>query len=76
MINSFISFKKNNESNFWWQKGYYSNYLTGFGVVGLIVGILCTVFGLIEVPIDIEEFFKWAIIPEIQYLEMLKGLMA
>lgn len=49
---------------------------TNFGAVGLIVGVLCTVFGLIGVPVDIEELFKWAIIPEIQYLEMLKGLIA
>ena len=75
MINSFISFKKNNESNFWWQKGYYSIYLTGFGTVGLAIDIICIVFGLIGAPIDIEELFKWLIVPEIQYLEMLKGLM-
>ena len=75
MINGFISLKKNNESNFWWQKGYCSNYLTGFGAVGLAAGISCTIFGLIGASIDIEELFKWLIVPEIKYLEMLKGLI-
>ena len=75
MINSFISFKKNNESNFWWQKGYYSNYLTGFGTTIMIIGICCAIFGIVGVTVDIEEIFKWLIVPEIKYLEMLKGLM-
>lgn len=75
MISSFIAFKKSNESNFWWQKGYYSNYLTGFGTTIMIIGICCAVFGLTGVVIDIEEIFKWLIVPEIKYLEMLKGLM-
>ena len=75
MINSFISFKKNNESNFWWQKGYYSNYLTGFGTTIMIIGICCAIFGIVGVTVDIGEIFKWLIVPEIKYLEMLKGLM-
>lgn len=76
MLKNYMTFKKSGETNFWWFKSYGSTCLTGFGVVGVAVGVLCTVFGLIGVPIDIEELFKWAIIPEIQYLEMLKGLMA
>jgi hypothetical protein len=76
MINSFISFKKNNESNFWWQKGYCSNYLTGFGATITTIGVCCAIFGIIGVIVNIEEIFKWLIVPEIKYLEMLKGLMA
>ena len=76
MFKNYMTFKKTGETNFWWYKSYGSACLTGFGAVGLAAGILCTLFGLIGVPVDIEELFKWAIIPEIQYLEMLKGLMA
>jgi flagellar biosynthesis protein FlhB len=75
MFNGFINLKKNNESNFWWQKGYCSNYLTGFGTAIMLIGICCAVFGIIGAVVDIEEIFKWLIVPEIQYLEMLKGLM-
>ena len=75
MINSFISFKNNNESNFWWQKGYSSYYLTGFGTIIMTIGICCAVLGITGAAIDIEEIFKWLIIPEVKYLEMLKGLM-
>lgn len=75
MFKNYMTFKETGKTNFWWYKSYGSTYLTGFGVVGLIAGISCMFFGLIGVPANIEELFKWAIIPEIQYLEMLKGLM-
>lgn len=75
MINSFIGFKNNNESNFWWQKGYCSNYLTGFGSAIMIIGICCAVLGIVGASFNIEEIFKWLIVPEVKYLEMLKGLM-
>ena len=76
MFKNYMAFKRSDETNFWWFKSYGSACLTGFGVVGLAAGILCVAFGLIGLPHDVEELFKWAIIPEIQYLEMLKGLMA
>jgi hypothetical protein len=75
MFKNYMTFKKSGEINFWWYKCYSSACLTGFGTVGLTAGILCTIFGLVGVPNNIEELFKWAIIPEIQYLEMLKGLI-
>jgi hypothetical protein len=74
MFKNYMTFKKSGETNFWWFKSYGSAALTGFGVAGLAVGILCAVIGLTGIPIDIEDLFKWAIIPEIQYLEMLKSI--
>jgi hypothetical protein len=66
-----MTFKKNGETNFWWFKSYGSACLTGFGAVTMAAGILCVVFGLIGLPHDVEEIFRWLIVPEIQYLEML-----
>ena len=74
MFKNYMTFKKNGGINFWWFE-YYGTHITGFGAVGLIAAISCAAFGLIGVPINIKELLKWAIIPEIQYLEMLKGLM-
>ena len=76
MFKNYLTFKKSGETNFWWYKIYGSACLTGFGAVGLAANIVCTIIGLVGISVDIEELFKWAIIPEIQYLEMLKGLMA
>lgn len=75
MFKDYMIFEKSGETNFWWFGYYGDTHITGFGAVGLIAAISCAVFGLIGVPIDIKELLKWAIIPEIQYLEMLKGLM-
>lgn len=74
MFKNYMAFKKSDETNFWWFKSYGSACLTGFGVAGLSVGILCTVFGLIGLPVDIEELFKWVFIPEIQFLELFKTI--
>lgn len=76
MFKNYMTLKKSGETNFWWYKSNGFVWLTGFGTVGLAAIILCTIFGLVGMLVGIEEFFKWAIIPEIQYLEMLKGLMA
>ena len=75
MFKNYMTFKKSGETNFWWFKSYGSSCLTDFGAVTLAAGILCVVFGLIGLPHDIEEIFRWLIIPEIQYLEILKGFM-
>ena len=75
MFKNYMTFKKNGETNFWWFKSYGSAYLSGFGAVTMAAGIFCVVFGLTGLPYDIEKIFRWLIVPEIQYLEMLKGLM-
>ena len=75
MAKSYMSIKKTKEENFWWWKGYYSTNLSGFGAVLMAIGIFFAVISLIGIPIDIDELFKWIIVPEIKYLEMLKGLM-
>ena len=75
MSKNYMTFKKNGETNFWWAKNYGAVYLTSFGVATMAAGILCAMVGLIGLPYDIEEVFRWLIVPEIQYLEMLKGFM-
>lgn len=63
------------EDNFWWYKGYSSIYMSG---VGFALTIVAAIFGFVSLfllPIDVKELLRWAIVPEIQYLEMLKGLV-
>ena len=75
MFKNYTTFKENGETNFWWFKSYGSPCLTSFGVAVMAVGMLCVAYGLIGLPRDIIEIFRWLIIPEVQYLEMLKGFM-
>lgn len=68
--------RKTKEDNFWWYRGYSSTWMSG---AGAIITILSAVFGgssLFMLPMDVGKLLRWIIVPEIQYLEMLKGLMA
>ena len=63
------------EDNFWWYKGYSSTQLSGAGTTLVIVADFFGIGALFMIPVDIGDLLRWAIVPEIQYLEMLKGLM-
>lgn len=72
---NYMKIKADQEDNFWWRRRYGDNELTGFGSALFIISLLLGVTSVITIPIDIGEMFKWLIVPEIKYLEMLKGLM-
>ena len=75
MFKNYMAFEQSGKTNFWWSKSYGSACLTDFGVATMAVGIFCIIFGLAGLLHDVEEVFRWLIVPEIQYLEMLKGFM-
>lgn len=75
MAKDYMKIKADQEDNFWWRRCYGDNELTGFGWALLIISFLLGVISVISIPIDIVEMFKWFIVPEIKYFEMLKGLM-
>ena len=75
MAKDYTKIKADQEDNFWWRRRYGDNELTGFGWALFIISLLLGVTSVITIPIDIGEMFKWLIVPEIKYLEMLKGLM-
>ena len=75
MAKDYMKIKADQEDNFWWRRCYGDNELTGFGWALFIISLLLGVTSVITIPIDIGEMFKWLIVPEIKYLEMLKGLM-
>ena len=76
MAKDYTKIKADQEDNFWWRRRYGDNELTGFGWALFIISLLLGVTSVITIPIDIGEMFKWLIVPEIQYLVMLKGRMA
>ena len=63
------------EDNFWWYRGYSSTWMSGAGTILVIVAAFFGIGAMFMIPIDIGDLLRWAIVPEIQYLEMLKGLM-
>ena len=75
MVKDYKKIEADHKDNFWWKRCYGDNELTLFGWVFFIISLLLGVTSVITIPIDIGEMFKWLIVPEIKYLEMLKGLM-
>ena len=63
------------EDNFWWHRVYLSTCLSNAGMTLVIVAAVFGISALLIIPNDVGELLRWAIVPEIQYLEMLKGLM-
>ncbi len=61
------------ESNFWWHKGYSSTWLSGAGTTLVLVAAFFGIGALFMIPVDIGDLLRWAIVPEIQYLELLRG---
>lgn len=76
MAKNYMKIEANHEDNFWWYRDYGSSDLSIFGLVLLIISVIMSVTSVVLIPLNIGEMFKWLIVPEIKYLEMLKGLMA
>ena len=76
MAKDYMKIEADHEDNFWWYRDYGFSVLSIFGSMLLIISVIMSITSVISIPINIGEMFKWLIVPEIKYLEMLKGLMA
>ena len=76
-IKAYKTINKTKESNFWWEQRHDGSFELTLESIGLmtIMGFVGAIF-LFVFSGDISEILKWIIVPEIKYLEMLKGLMA
>ena len=74
-IKAYTKIRATKEDNFWWYRGYSSTWMSGVGVTLAIVAAFFGIGALFMIPVDIGDLLRWTIVPEIQYLEMLKGLM-
>ena len=63
------------QDNFWWYSGYASNWLSGAGASLVITAIISGIISLCMLPMEVGDLLKWLIIPEVKYLEMLKGFI-
>ena len=63
------------QDNFWWHSGYTRNWLSGAGKILVTTAGFFGGASLCTIPIEVSDLLKWIIVPEIKYLEMLKGLM-
>lgn len=74
-IGNYKSCSKDRDENTWFK---YSSYWGEIkwrapSCVYLTLLIIYLVFALIGIPIVVSEMLKWIFVPEIQYLELLRG---
>ena len=70
-----VKLKATKQDNFWWSSGYTSNWLSSAGIILVITAGFFGGASLCTLPMKVSDLLKWLIVPEIKYLEMLKGLM-
>jgi hypothetical protein len=75
LLKGYVNIKESDESNLFWNHGYYGIGPSGLSMVLMGIGVIFAVSGMVTFSIDIGNLLKWLIVPEIKYLEMLKGLM-
>lgn len=71
-----VKMRVTKQDNFWWCRGYSTNWMSNAGLVLVITAGIFGLTSLCMLPIEVGDLFKWIIVPEIKYLEMLKGLIA
>ena len=70
-----VKIKVTKQDNFWWYSAYSANWMSNAGAVLLIIAGIFGLTSLCILPIEVGDLLRWIIVPEIEYLEMLKGLM-
>lgn len=75
VIQSYKFCNKEHDKNFWW---YYSSHWNEIKMnCPTEVLIYCTIFGFIAILyalyFNMHDLLNWIIVPEIKYLELLKG---
>lgn len=75
LVKSYMDIKESNEANLFWNYEYYGIGPNIWGIVSMVAGLFLVILSIATFSIDIGNLLKWLIVPEIKYLEMLKGLM-
>ena len=71
-----VKIKVTKQDNFWWHSAYSANWMSNAGAVLVITAGIFGLTSLCILPIEVGDLLRWIIVPEIEYLEMLKGLIA
>lgn len=75
LIKGYMNIKESNEANLFWNYEYYGIGPNILGIASMVAGTFLVILSIVTFSIDIGNLLKWLIVPEIKYLEMLKGLM-
>lgn len=64
------------QEGIWWHEGYSVSGPSELAIVVVVACAFVGVFAFFGLFSNVSDILQWAIVPEIKYLEMLKGLMA
>ena len=74
-IKAYVTCRKECKSNFWWSHRSYGISMEGsFGL--LMFTLFGGAFALVLFATSLDSVLRWAIVPEIKYLELLKGYIS
>lgn len=68
---------KNNTAGIWLEvSSYHGNSPSYLTIILGVASLFVVPFMIVGIYANVSDILQWAIVPEIKYLEMLKGLMA
>ena len=70
-----VKIKVTKQDNFWWYSAYSANWMSNAGAVLLIIAGIFGLTSLCILPIEVGDLLRWIIVPEVEYIEMLKGFI-
>lgn len=70
-----VKIKVTKQDNFWWYSAYSANWMSNAGAVLVITAGIFGLTSLCILSIEVGDLLRWIIVPEIEYLEMLKGFI-
>lgn len=70
-----VKIRVTKQDNFWWYSAYSTNWMSNAGTVLVITAGIFGLTSLCVLPIEVGDLLRWIIVPEIKYLEMLKGFI-
>ena len=67
---------KNKTVGIWWELSYYGGSPSYPTIIFMVASFFVVPFMITGIYTNVSDILQWAIVPEIKYLEILKGLMA
>ena len=74
-IKASVKIKETKKDNFWWNKGYSTIWLSGIGMTIIIITAIAGVGSICTISSEVNKLLKWIIVPEVKYLELLRGFV-
>lgn len=76
VIKAYHTCKINEEDNFWWDDRSYGLDMTGYTFALCAISVFGGIGVIAAFVHNVSEVLQWLLVPEIQFLDLLKGYVA